>query len=134
MTPEEMAALQAAAMATRPWTAAEFEGLIATGAIALGDTYAFALYRIAADEAELLTIATHPDHRRQGRASSLLAEFHDAARNHGATRVFLEVASRNASARALYSAAGYAEIGRRPRYYSEGNAAPDDAIVMEKRL
>ena len=134
MTPEQMAALHAAAMDTRPWTATEFEGLIATGAIALGDTHAFALYRVAADEAELLTIATHPEHRRAGRASKLLLDLHEAARALGATRVFLEVASRNAPARALYTAAGYAEIGRRSRYYSERNAAPDDAIVMQKRL
>jgi ribosomal-protein-alanine N-acetyltransferase len=134
MTPTDMAALHAAAMDTRPWSADEFESLLASGARAIGDPHAFALYRVTADEAELLTIATLPSHRRCGLARALLADLHTATRNSGATRVLLEVASANAPARALYASAGYREVGRRPDYYRLGDGTRDAAIVMERPL
>lgn len=134
MTPEEMARLHVAAMETRPWSAAGFQSLLAAGACAIGDCHAFALYRVTLDEAELLTIATHPDHRRRGRAAALLSQLHDQARARESARVFLEVARLNAPARALYAGAGYREIGRRPRYYRTSDGSSDAAIVMEKLL
>ena len=134
MTPARMAALHAAAMDTRPWSADEFQSLIASGARAIGDPRAFVLYRVTADEAELLTIATHPHHRRQGLARARLDELHAATRNAGAARIFLEVASANAPARALYAAAGYRDVGRRPDYYRLGDGTFDAAIVMERPL
>ena len=86
--------------------------------------------RIAADEAEILTLAVHPDARRQGLARALLAAAARHAAAHGATELFLEVALRNTAARALYSGAGFAEVGRRRRYYADG----DDALVMRLTL
>jgi ribosomal-protein-alanine N-acetyltransferase len=44
--------------------------------------------------------------------------------------MFLEVATNNWAARALYSAAGYAEVGRRRRYYPDGS----DALVLRAPL
>ncbi len=86
--------------------------------------------RIAADEAEILTLAVHPDARRQGLARALLAEAADIVAAQGATALFLEVALRNTAARALYAASGFAEVGRRRRYYADG----DDAMVMRRPL
>ncbi len=40
--------------------------------------------------------------------------------------MFLEVATDNAPALALYTAAGFVEVGRRRRYYAGGS----DALVM----
>lgn len=132
MTPSDMAALHSAAMRDRPWTAAEFEGLLSAGARAIGAPEAFALYRIAADEAELLTIATNPGMRRLGLARTLLSHVHRAARDAGANRVFLEVAGSNTAARALYDTSGYVEVGRRPDYYRTRSGGREAAIVMEK--
>lgn len=137
MTPEDLARLHAAAFAgeDRPWTAAEFAALLrAPSAFALGDARAILLGRVAGDEAEVLTLATRPAHRRQGLGRGLLAAFEAEARARGAGTGFLEVAADNAPARALYAAAGWAEAGRRPRYYRRESGPAADALVLRKAL
>ena len=52
------------------------------------------------------------------------------ARTRGAVTAFLEVASDNAPAQALYRAAGWQDAGRRRNYYAAGI----DAVVMRKDL
>jgi ribosomal-protein-alanine N-acetyltransferase len=89
-----------------------------------------AIARVAADEAELLTLAVLPESRRQGLARALLDEAERHAAAHGAAAMFLEVATRNTAAQALYAAAGYHQAGRRRRYYADG----DDALVLRKSL
>lgn len=101
------------------------------GVIALIDPRgAMVMARIAADEAEILTLAVHPDARRQGLGRALLDKAAQMVAERGATALFLEVALRNTAARALYTAAGFAEVGRRRRYYADG----DDAMVMRRAL
>jgi ribosomal-protein-alanine N-acetyltransferase len=131
-----MAVLHAAAMTTpRPWSAAEFAALLARpGAFATGDARAFALGRVIIDEAELLTIATHPDHRRQGLARTALAAFESEARARGAATAHLEVAADNAAALALYDGAGYRRAGLRRGYYQRADSTPVDAVLMAKAL
>lgn len=90
----------------------------------------FILCRVAGDEAEVLTLLVLPPYRRDGLAKKLLGRAIDAARHAGATVFFLEVAADNDAARALYSAEGFKQVGRRPRYY--GNAT--DALVMRRSL
>jgi ribosomal-protein-alanine N-acetyltransferase len=136
MTPQALAALHAAAFsATRAWSANEFAGLLAhAGTFAVGDDRAFALFRIVLDEAELLTLATAPAMRRQGLARATLLAGETQAKTQGATRIFLEVAEDNAPAIALYTSAGYTQIGRRPGYYVPKNGAPVAALVLHKSL
>lgn len=136
MTAEEMAAIHAAAMTTPPpWNVPTFEGFLAfPGAIQASEAGGFALGRVIADEAELLTIAVTPDARRQGIAARCLTAFEANARAKGARRVFLEVAESNAAARALYDAAEYRPVGRRPDYYRRPDGTHIDAILMEKTL
>jgi len=88
------------------------------------------LARLAADEAEILTLAVAPAMRRQGRAATLLATAAARARAAGARAMFLEVATDNAPALALYAAAGFVEVGRRRRYYAGGS----DALVLRLQL
>ena len=47
-----------------------------------------------------------------------------------AATMFLEVSEANAPARALYRRLGFAEVGRRPRYYDDGG----DALVLRLPL
>lgn len=133
---EVMARIHAAAYRLdRPWTRAEFSGLMdSPHVIALGDDRAFILARIIADEAEVLTIATHPDHRRQGLARDLLARFHAAARAKGADTAFLEVAADNAAALALYLSAGYVQAGLRRAYYDRADGPAADALILRCHL
>lgn len=88
------------------------------------------LARVAADEAEILTLAVLPAQRRQGIARALLTAAGERAAADGATALFLEVALRNEAAHALYVACGFAPVGRRRRYYADG----DDALVMRRPL
>lgn len=128
-----LAALHAAAFpGDRGWTAGEIESLARAGLLIEAED-GFALFSRAADEAELLTIAVAPDARRKGRARALLTAGEIRLAGAGAARVFLEVAEDNAAARALYAAAGYREIARRPAYYrrAEGKV---DALLLEKVL
>lgn len=131
-----MAAAHAAAFTqSRPWSADEFASLLESPlAFAAGDARCFALARVIADEAELLTIATHPAHQRQGLARACMAEWESAARDRGALDVFLEVAADNAPAQALYRACGFAECGRRAGYYRRDGADSVDAVLMRKPL
>ena len=124
-TPEILAATHAAANdRDRPWTAAEFAALLeGAGAILTGDARSFVLGRVTLDEAEVLTLATAPAHRRQGLARGALDAFVAAAAARGAGRVFLDVAEDNAAALALYRAAGFREIGRRRDYFVRAGGA-----------
>jgi ribosomal-protein-alanine N-acetyltransferase len=88
------------------------------------------LIRVAADEAEILTIGVAPEARRSGLGERLLAAAAAAAQDSGAAKLFLEVSARNAPARALYAKAGFSQIGRRRRYYADGA----DALVMSLPL
>jgi ribosomal-protein-alanine N-acetyltransferase len=86
----------------------------------------FALGRVQADQAEILTIAVRPGARGQGVGRALLNALLAEAAKRGALDLFLEVAEPNAAARALYAGAGAKEVGRRRRYYADGV----DALVL----
>ena len=129
---ERLATLHAACFThdPAPWTASSFADLLADPSVFLIEAPdALLLGRAIAGEAELLTLAVAPPARRQGTARRLLAEFDAAARARGAETAFLEVAEDNAPARALYAGAGWAQVGRRPRYY--GATA---ALILRKDL
>ncbi|SMX22775.1 GNAT family N-acetyltransferase [Boseongicola aestuarii] len=136
MTADELAAIHARAMVVPPaWSAVTIEGFLdAPGAILATTEAGFALGRVAADEAELLTLAVSPDARRQGQARRCLEELERMAREKGALRLFLEVAATNDPARALYVGAGFGEAGVRKRYYRGTAGEAIDAIVMSKTL
>ena len=137
MTPEEMASLHARAFAGqgRAWTAAEFAGLLESDLVfATHGAQGFALGRVIAGEAELLTLATHPDHQRQGVARACLAGYEAEAQARGAGISFLEVAADNAAALGLYLSEGYAQAALRAGYYQRAGAAPVDAVVMRKGI
>jgi ribosomal-protein-alanine N-acetyltransferase len=79
--------------------------------------------RVAADEAEVLTLGVVLPARRHGLGRTLLDEGHREAFRRGALRMFLEVAAGNIPARNLYAAAGYTEVGQRAAYYPDGSMA-----------
>lgn len=132
MTPAQMAALHAAGFdQSRPWTGDEFAALLASPHVfALGDARAFAMGRTVADEVELLTLTTHPAHRRTGLARALVHRWQAEAARRGAQTGFLEVAADNAPAIALYTACGFARTGLRPGYYPRTGGPAADAWVM----
>ncbi|WP_170467078.1 GNAT family N-acetyltransferase [Ruegeria arenilitoris] len=136
MTPEELAKTHVAAFTqSRPWTADEFAGLLANRFThVVGNAQSFALFQVIADEAELLTIATHPTLQRQGMALARMREWHAQAAELGATRAILDVAADNLPAIALYDLCGYRRCGLRKGYYPRENNQKIDAIVMNFSL
>jgi len=94
---------------------------------------AFVLARAVADEAEVLTLAVDPGHRRGGAGRALVEAAALAAAAVGARSLFLEVASDNGAALALYRAAGFTQAGSRPSYYRRGPGAAD-ALVLRRDL
>lgn len=136
MSPEELAKTHAAAFTqSRSWAAVEFADLLNNRFIHIvGNTQSFSLFQVIGDEAELLTIATHPDVQRQGLARACMQEWHSKAKALGATRAFLDVAADNLPAIALYEHSGYRACGLRKGYYLRENNQKIDAIVMESAL
>ena len=134
MDPAKLALLHAAAFtAPPPWPASAFAGCLADPTAFLlvaPDEQAFLLGRVVADEAEILTLATHPTARRQGHARALLARFLAEARRRGAIRAHLEVAEDNTAARALYAGCGFGAAGRRPGYYRAPGGPAIAALIL----
>ncbi len=96
----------------------------------IDETGGMLLARVAADEAEVLTLAVVPERRQQGLGAALLARAASEARQLGAARLFLEVSTRNPAARGLYQRTGFVQVGRRRAYYADGS----DALVMSRPL
>ena len=136
MTPKELATLHGRCFtAPRPFTEVEFAGFLASECCFLcAEPEGFALGRVIADEAELLTLVVAPEARRQGLGRQLLTDFESVAQQRGATRVFLEVAANNITAQTLYTTQGYSESGRRLAYYRAPDGQRIDAILMDKPL
>ena len=94
----------------------------------------FVLSRLAADEAEILTIAVDAAHQGRGVGRALLSENLRQAANAGAKVMFLEVAKDNAPALALYEGFGFARVGERAGYYRRADGTRASAVVMRKLL
>jgi ribosomal-protein-alanine N-acetyltransferase len=136
MTPDALAALHARCFTTpAPWPAAEFAATLASpGAFLLHESQGFLLGRVVADEAELITLATAVEARRQGIGRRLLAAFLAESAARGAVTAFLEVAADNAPALALYTQAGFAVQGRRRAYYRTPDGQRKDALILTRLL
>jgi ribosomal-protein-alanine N-acetyltransferase len=94
----------------------------------------FILLGVAADEAEILTLAVAPSARRRGIAQALVGAALGMARDRGVRSCFLEVAVENDAARALYARFGFVEAGRRKGYYDHVGSASTDALVLRCSL
>jgi [ribosomal protein S18]-alanine N-acetyltransferase len=119
----------------RAWSEAEFDSLLAApSSLFTGDATAFVLGRVVLDEAEILTVATDPAHRRGRLATAALAAFETQAKAQGAVTIFLEVAQDNLAACQLYANAGFGQVGRRAGYYHRASGPSVAALVLQKSL
>lgn len=123
-----------------PWSQASFvrslqtPGALAFGTMGTTGLAGFVLVQVVAGEADVMTIATAPESRREGIASALLTGIIGALGETGVSRLTLEVAEDNTPARALYRQLGFSEDGRRAKYYTSGRNMPVDAILMSLRV
>lgn len=99
------------------------------GWLAAGETpEGFVMARIAADEAEILTLLVLPPYRRHGLARRLLEAALDNAKMQEVEKMYLEVASSNEAAQHLYTRLGFIQVGRRKGYYGTGV----DALLLAR--
>lgn len=124
-----LASIHKAAFGAQAWDADGFARLMQRpGAVGLiAGEQALLIADIIAGEAEILTIATHPQARRGGLALLLLQAL---LRPDEVTRCVLEVCSSNDAACALYKKAGFVYAGLRKDYYT-GAGRKFDAYVLE---
>ncbi len=83
------------------------------------------IYRVVADEAEILTLGVDPNLRRRGAGKALL----EGLLSLPLKTLFLEVASDNADAIGLYTQAGFKQVGLRKAYYA---LTGEDALVLRR--
>lgn len=95
-----------------------------------GTMVGFILSRLAAGEAEILSIVIAPAQRGRGYARPLLDLHLRRLAGLGVRSIFLEVDEHNATARALYRRAGFYDVGRRQSYYQTGASA----LVLRRDL
>jgi [ribosomal protein S18]-alanine N-acetyltransferase len=138
---EQCAAIHASSFA-HSWSTAEFESLLsskaAVGSAALDSSAdalrGFALSRIAADEAEILTIAVHGAFRNRGIGRALLTDNLSRLVAAHVQSLFLEVERANLPAIALYARMGFREVGQRRGYYQKQDGSTAAALVLRKDL
>ncbi|KAG7673960.1 hypothetical protein Ndes2526B_g02564 [Nannochloris sp. 'desiccata'] len=136
--PGDIPALAAIEDASRPggnWNAAQVaEELERERAIVIVDEQPngqvagwIVTWRVPPDELHVLELAVCPSHRRKGIATSLLlAALNKQHREEATTLVLLEVRASNEGAISMYEKAGFIAVGRRRKFYSDG----EDAILM----
>jgi ribosomal-protein-alanine N-acetyltransferase len=131
-----LAALHAAAFPPAERWGADAIGLMLAlpGAFGLLREDGFVLARVAADEAEILTIAVRRASRGRGHGRHLMEEtMRRLYRDHVAA-CFLEVDRGNEPAIGLYRALGFEDVGVRKGYYRAGVDPEGSALVMRLQL
>jgi [ribosomal protein S18]-alanine N-acetyltransferase len=121
-----------------PWTRGNFSDSLAAGYHCWvvecgGEIAGYTVVMIAAGEAHLLNLSVGAPWQRQGLGREVLRFAIKLARDYAAQKIYLEVRPSNAAARALYAAAGFAEIAVRRGYYPAGSER-EDAVVMQLEL
>ena len=135
MTPSdlhEVLEIERTAFAT-PWQAAHFLHEIENNRWAVnlvvvegGAVIGYACLWCIHEELKINNIAVREDRRGHGVGRWLLRAVLDEGLRRGCEVASLEVRPSNHVARSLYRSHGFAEVGRRPNYYAEG----EDAILM----
>ena len=134
-----IAALHAAAFA-HPWSLITIESMLADRAIHAhvaernGAVAGFILSRLAADEAEILSVSMAAALRGNGHGRTLVKVHCDDLVRARARQVFLEVEAGNMPAIRLYRRLGFVDIGRRTGYYALPDGTRRDALTMRLDL
>ncbi len=140
--PRDVGAIVAlhAASFRRGWSEEEVEGLLIDRAVVahrVGNARAlsgFIMSRLAADEAEILSVAVARRAQGRGLARQLLTWHMRRLAGLGTRALFLEVDEHNMPAIRLYQRAGFQEIARRPNYYPLPDGKTAAALVLRRDI
>lgn len=107
---------------THPWTYDDLKGSFNEHWFVLGiyvknELVGFSVSSTIIDETELLTIGIKRAYQAQGLGTMLLQATLKEAKRRACNVCFLEVATNNKSALAMYKRAGFVQIGLRKNYY-----------------
>ena len=94
----------------------------------------FIMSRLAADEAEILTVAVSRAAQGRGLARRLLGLHLRRLAGLGCRAVFLDVDENNRAAIRLYQRAGFREVARRAEYYPAAAGQAAAALVLRRDL
>ena len=129
-----------AASFQRGWSETEIERMLIDRNVlahraTVGHRFAgFIISRMAAEEAEILSVAVAAAQRGRSVAQGLLRLHLGRLAALGVRTVFLEVDENNTSALRLYRRGGFAEVGRREGYYPNANGKSASALVLRRDL
>lgn len=93
----------------------------------------FIICRLVADEAEIITIAVHPNFRQRGIGHHLMDATFRHLYHERAASLFLEVDENNDAAYKLYKKFDFQIVGRRPAYYKSENGRTN-ALIMQRHF
>lgn len=125
---------------SNPWHEVTFKGEIQNRRISYpfvivyrpqNKVIGYIIYWLIQDQAQINTLAVHPDFRRWGIAESVMRHVLDLIRKKGAVFVTLEVRPSNLAARSLYQKLGFEVLGIREDYYHNPR---EHAIIMGETL
>lgn len=142
---EKLAAIHAECFPGAPWSTADLASLLRQETVfgltlrranfyGTRSPVAFVLVRLVAGEAEVLTIAVDPYHRRRGFARQLMETLFRRLYHDRAETLFLEVDAGNEAALALYRRLRFRKVGERKGYYARGSVPGATALVMRADL
>ena len=127
---ELLSDLHAKCFPNKKWTSRDFDALQKSGAEIIMSDNSFIVYRIAGNEAEIITIGVMPDEQRCGIATALTRIMENGLKKKNINKIFLEVAIDNLPAIGLYEKSGFSKVGTRPKYYD----GTTDGIIMQKEI
>ena len=82
-------------------------------------------------ESDMMNVAVAPAYRRQGVGEQLVQALCRCLAERGNQTLTLEVRASNEPAKAMYEKLGFAQVGRRPRYYEKPR---EDALILRKEI
>ena len=140
--PHDAAALAAlhGASFRRGWSEDEFERLLLDRSMlahraTLGQRpVGFIISRVAAGEAEILSVAVARAQQGRGLARRLLDLHMRRLAGLGVRTIFLEVDDDNTPARRLYARSAFRQVGRRDGYYARPGSLAGTALVLRRDL
>lgn len=87
--------------------------------------------QISFEEADMMNVAVHPDHRRKGIAESVIDALIAQLKERGCAGLSLEVRASNIPAITLYEKMEFTQVGLRRNYYRNPK---EDALILRKTL
>lgn len=127
-----LVALDEDCLPSEAWHSGIWEGFLSKrDCLLLHDDKAFALFAIAADEAEVIKVGVKTPFRKQGLAKKILALAFEQLTSLEIKKVALEVRTSNEAAKKLYQSLGFTKAGLRKNYYRH---PAEDAQIWVKEM